>query len=97
MGLQSQSGSSLAQLLGSGPKPVKLQGGFAAGALTFSYDNELLLVAEQSGLAVYQLSDGALLRRLDGATQSSALGPRRRLSGLLRDGLVEQWGAGAGS
>lgn len=94
LGLHEQSRSSVVRHAGSGPEPVGVQGGFAAGALTFSYDNQLLLVAEQSGLAVYRLSDGALLRRLDGPAQLSAIGPRRRLIGLLRDGLVEQWGVG---
>lgn len=96
LGLHEQSRSSVVRYSSSGSERVGVQSSFAAGALTFSYDNELLLVAEQSGLAVYRLSDGALLRRLDGAAQSSAIGPRRRLIGLLRDGLVEQWGVGAG-
>jgi WD40 repeat protein len=91
LGLQSQSGSILVWRDAPGAAPARLQGA-PTSALTFSYDNQILLVAEESSLAIYRLADGALLRRLDGTARLSAIGPRRRLIGLLRDGLVEQWG-----
>jgi hypothetical protein len=42
----------------------------------------------------YRLSDGKLLHKLDVVAQGIAIGPRRRLLAILRDGQAELWGVG---
>ncbi|GAB4108892.1 MAG: hypothetical protein OHK0022_61130 [Roseiflexaceae bacterium] len=60
--------------------------------LTFTADSQLAIISDSDGAALYRLRDSALLRRISGSVDGSTIGPRRRLLGLLRDGLMEQWG-----
>ncbi|HEU4323097.1 MAG TPA: hypothetical protein VFS21_08080 [Roseiflexaceae bacterium] len=60
--------------------------------LTFTADSQIAIVSDSDGVTLYRLRDGVVLRRISGSVDGSSIGPRRRLLGLLRDGLVEQWG-----
>ncbi len=60
--------------------------------LTFTADSQITIVSDSDGATLYRMPDGVVLRRISGAVDGSTIGPRRRLLGLLRDGLAEQWG-----
>jgi hypothetical protein len=60
--------------------------------LIFSADNQLAISGGPSGVNVFSLPGGALLRALPVAVDDLALGPRRRVLALLHDGIIQLWG-----
>jgi WD40 repeat protein len=62
--------------------------------LIITSDNSMAITAGKRGVIFYRLSDGKQLHKLDIVAQGVAIGPRRRLLAVLRDGVVELWGIG---
>jgi WD40 repeat protein len=60
--------------------------------LIFTTDGTMAITGGPRGVALYRLSDGALLHTIDVSTDDIAIGPRRRLLGLLHAGQVQLWG-----
>jgi WD40 repeat protein len=58
----------------------------------FTADGELLIAWGPTSVRFHRLSDGSLLHTLEKGATQAAIGPRRRLLALLRDGRVELWG-----
>ncbi|MEI6181196.1 MAG: hypothetical protein WCP31_10605 [Chloroflexales bacterium] len=63
------------------------------GKFRFTADHAWLLTWDEGFVRFYRLSDGQLLRELPASNVTDvAIGPHRRLIGLLRAGRVELWG-----
>jgi len=60
--------------------------------LLFSTDGLMAITGGLRGVALYRLSDGALLHTIEVAADDIAIGPRRRLLALLHAGQVQLWG-----
>jgi WD40 repeat protein len=60
--------------------------------LVITSDNQLLISGGKDGVTFYRLSDGKLLRHLDGAVDDIAIGPWPLLLALLHNGQVQLWG-----
>jgi WD40 repeat protein len=98
----SPDGTLLAAPRADGPVPVwrvgeqmpisTLAGNPDDGKLIFTTDNQLALVAGARGVVFYRLPDGALLSTLPAQAEDIAIGPRRRLLAVLKDGRVMLWG-----
>jgi len=62
--------------------------------LIVTADNQMVISGGRGGVTFYRLSDGKVLHKLDVVAQDIAIGPRRRLLAILRDGQAELWGVG---
>jgi WD40 repeat protein len=74
--------------------PIARLAAAADDPLIITSDNSMAITAGKRGVIFYRLSDGKQLHALDIVAQGVAIGPRRRLLAILRDGVVELWGIG---
>ncbi|NJN66128.1 MAG: WD40 repeat domain-containing protein [Chloroflexaceae bacterium] len=58
----------------------------------FTPDNHLLISGEPEGVACYRLSDGQMLRRLEGGGEEVLINPQQTILAVMHEDMVTLWG-----